>query len=33
MTGYDRYCDHEFVRDDANCKICLHCHTRREYEQ
>jgi hypothetical protein len=30
MTGYDRYCDHVWSRDDANCEICVRCKKRRE---
>ena len=30
---YDRYCDHTWERDDANCKICINCHTRREVNE
>jgi len=30
MNGYDNYCDHDYVRDDANCKVCLNCHKRKE---
>jgi len=32
MSGYERYCDHHFVRDDVNCEICLRCHERREIQ-
>lgn len=27
---HDRYCDHEWVRDDAHSEVCLHCHDRRD---
>jgi len=30
---YDRYCDHHYVRDDANCEICVRCHKRREIDE
>jgi len=32
VTGYDRYCDHEWARDDAHSKVCLKCKTRRDYD-
>jgi hypothetical protein len=31
--GYNRYCDHEFARDDASSKVCLKCHKRKDYKQ
>ena len=30
---YDRYCDHNWMRDDANCKVCLNCHQRKEVSE
>lgn len=30
MTGYDRYCDHQWARDDANSKVCVKCKQRAE---
>ena len=32
MTGYDRYCDHAWARDDASSKVCIKCKTRRDYD-
>jgi len=28
---YDRYCDHEWARDDATSAICVKCKRRKEY--
>ena len=27
---YDRYCDHQWARDDANSKVCVLCKQRKE---
>lgn len=32
MTGYDRYCDHQWARDDANSKVCVRCGARAEVD-
>ena len=33
MSGYDRYCDHVWARDDAHSKVCIKCKTRRDYDR
>jgi hypothetical protein len=33
MTGYTRYCDHSWTRDDAHTKQCVRCGTYAEIRE